>query len=69
MTELYSHIRQEVKDLARGSWKMAIAQHSPQEAAELLNTVVEYHKLIYTQEEVEFLQFYFKMKMMEMTKE
>ena len=69
MTELYSHIRQEVKDIAEGAWDLAIAQHTPAEAAELLNTVVEYHKLIYTQEEGEFLQFYFKMKMMEMMKE
>ena len=63
MTELYSHIRQEVKDIAEGAWDLAIAQHTPAEAAELLNTVVEYHKLIYTQEEVEFLQFYFNMQM------
>lgn len=69
MTELYSNIRQEVKELAEGAWRLAITQHTPIEAAELLNTVVEYHKLIYTLEEVEFLQFYFKMKIMEMNKE
>ena len=69
MTELYSHIRQEVKDIAEGAWILTISQHTPAEAAKLLNTVVEYYKLIYTQEEIEFLQFYFKMKMMEMMKE
>ena len=48
MTELYSHIRQEVKDIAEGAWILTISQHTPAEAAKLLNTVVEYYKLIYT---------------------
>ena len=68
MTELFSHIRQEVKDTAEGAWNLTITQNSPVEAAELLNTIVEYYKLIWTEEEVEFLQFYFRMKM-EMMKE
>ena len=68
MTELYSHIRQEVKDTAEGAWNLTIAQYTPAEAAKLLNTIVEYYKLIWTKEEVNFLQFYFQMKMMEMNK-
>jgi hypothetical protein len=63
MVELFEHIRQEVKDTAEGAWDLAIAQHTPAEAAELLSTIVEYYKLIWTEEEVEFLQFYFRMKM------
>ena len=68
MLELFEHIRPEVKDTAAGAWNLTINQHTPAEAAELLNTIVEYYKIIWTQEEVEFLQFYFKMKMMEMMK-
>lgn len=63
MTELFNNIRQEVKDTAAGVWKLTIAQNTPTEAAKLLNTIVEYYKLIWTQEEVEFLQFYFRMQM------
>ena len=68
MLELFEHIRPEVKKVAEGAWKLTISQHTPQEAAELLNTITNYYKLIWTQEEVEFLQFYFKMQM-EMMKE
>lgn len=69
MIELFSHIRQEVKDTAEGAWNLTIAQNTPAEAAELLNTIVEYYKLLWTEEEIEFLQFYFKTKMMEMMEE
>ena len=69
MTELFTHISQEVKDTAKGAWELTMEQNEPMQAAELLNAVVEYYKLIWTEEEVEFLQFYFKMKMREMMKE
>lgn len=69
MLELFEHIRPEVKRTAEGAWNLTIAQNNPMAAAKLLNEVVEYYKLIWTEEEVEFLQFYFKMKMMEMNKE
>ena len=68
MTELYSNIRQEVKYTAQTAWELSMAQPTSVDAAELLNNVTEYYKLIWTEEEVEFLQFYFKMKMMEMMK-
>ena len=68
MIELFDHIRQEVKDVAEGAWDLVIAQHDAVEAAELLNTIVEYYKVIWTKEEVEFLQFYFRMKMEMMKK-
>ena len=63
MLELFEHIRQEVKDTAEGAWNLTISQHTPAEAAKLLNTIVQYYSLIWTKEEVEFLQFYFQMKM------
>lgn len=68
MLELFEHIRPEVKEIAEGAWNLTMAQNDPKRAAELLNTIVEYYKIIWTQEEVEFLQFYFRMKM-EMMKE
>ena len=68
MLELFSHIRQEVKDVAEGAWHLAISQNTPDKAAELLSTVVEYYKVIWTKEEVDFLQFYFQMQMEMMNK-
>ena len=68
MLELFEHIRPEVKQVAEGAWNLTMAQNSPAKAAELLNTITEYYKLIWTEEEVGFLQFYFNMKM-EMMKE
>ena len=69
MIELFDHIRPEVKRVAEGAWNLTISQHTPIEAASLLNTIVEYYRLIWTKEEVDFLQFYFQMKMVEMSKE
>ena len=63
MLEVFEHIRQEVKDTAEGAWNLTLAQHTPAEAANLLNTIVEYYSLIWTKEEVDFLRFYFQMRM------
>lgn len=63
MTELFTNIRQEVKSIAEGAWIIAINQFSPADAADILNNVVEYYKKTWTEEEIEFLQFYFNMKM------
>ena len=68
MIELFDNIRQEVKDTAETAWTLTMAQKNPIEASKLLNQITEYYKLIWTEEEVEFLQFYFQMKM-EMMKE
>ena len=68
MIELFDHIRPEVKKTAEGAWNLTIAQTTPAKAAELLNTIVQYYKNIYTKEEVEFLQFYFQMRMEMMNK-
>ena len=63
MTELFTNIRQEVKNIAEGAWIIAINQFSPADAADILNNVVEYYRKTWTEEEIEFLQFYFNMKM------
>lgn len=68
MQEIFKNVRSEVKDIAETAWQLAIAQKDVLKAAHFLNTVTEYYKNLYTEEEVEFLQFYFNMKM-EMMKE
>lgn len=68
MTELYENISNEVKKTAATMWDLAFAQHDPIKAADFLNNVTEYYSHLYTEEEMEFLRFYFQMKM-EMMKE
>ena len=68
MNELFTHIRQEVKDTAKVAWRLAMAQKNPVDSAEFLNNVTNYYKNLFTDEEIEFLQFYFNMQM-EMVKD
>lgn len=63
MTEIYADISENVKSLAEATWSLVSTMTSPVAAAEFLNNVVEQAKLQYTEEEVEFLQFYFKLQM------
>ena len=68
MQEIFDNIRTEVKEIADTAWNLAMMQKNPIQAANFLNNVTEYYKHIYTNEEIEFLQFYFHMKL-EMMKE
>ena len=68
MIEIYDNIRKEVKDTAETAWELAMIQTDPMKAAQFLNFVTEYYRYVYTDEEIEFLQFYFNMKL-EMMKE
>ena len=68
MTEIFKDISDEIKQLAEGAWAITLAQESPIKAAEFLNNVTNYYTNILTEREMEFLQFYFQMKM-EMMKE
>ena len=63
MTEIYSNIRDEVKTIAELSWKIAVALNNPLDAANFLNNVTNFYRNSYTEEEIEFLQFYFNMQM------
>ena len=63
MTEIYANISKEVRETAEMAWKLAIAQPNPMKAASFLNMIIEYYKNIYTEDEVNFIQFYFNMKM------
>ena len=68
MTEIYENVSDSAKEIASIAWKIAIALNNPASAANFLNSVTEYYRNSLTEEEVEFLQFYFNMKM-EMMKE
>ena len=63
MTEIFANISDELKKNAEVIWNLAMAQSTPLQAANLLNSFTNYHKTKLTDEEIEFLQFYFKMKM------
>jgi hypothetical protein len=63
MTEIFDNISDETKEIARLAWAVAIAQNNPATAANFLNSVTEYYRNILTEVEVEFLQFYFNMRM------
>ena len=63
MTEIFQNIRDEVKEVADLAWRLATAQKNPIDAANFLNNTTNYYRNIYTEEEIEFLQFYFNMKM------
>ena len=70
MQEIYKNISDEVKQVAEFAWKIALAQNDPMDMAKFLNNVTNYYKSFYTDEEIEFLQFYFHLQMqMEMMKE
>lgn len=69
MQELFSNIRQEVKDNAERVWQIACLQPDPAKAADFLNNATNYFRNLYTNEEIEFLQFYFKVKVMEMIRD
>lgn len=68
MTELYGNISNTIRELASNAWTIAVSKKDPMEAAEFLNNVTNYYSNILSQEEVEFLQFYFRLQM-EMRKE
>ena len=61
---MFSNISNEIKGAADAAWQLAMAKRNPVEAAEFLNNVTNYYRnLNYSSEEIEFLQFYFNMKM------
>ena len=58
MIEIYQNIKDEVKDVAQTAWNICIAQSNPAAAAEFLNNTMNYYRNIYTEEEMEFMQFF-----------
>lgn len=68
MTEIYANISEQVRELAKLAWKIAMMHTNPINSAKFLNTVTEYYRNILTDEEIEFLQFYFQTQMEMMKK-
>ena len=68
MTEIFQNVSEEAKEYARIAWRLGMLQNNAIAAAKFLNEATEYAKYTLTEEEVEFLQFYFQMQM-EMMKE
>ena len=68
MTEIFQNISNAVKKVAETAWTVAMAQPNPVESAKFLNNVTNYYSHLYTEEEIEFLKFYFNMKMEELQK-
>ncbi len=63
MTEIFANISDEVRKAAENAWNIAIAQPNPVEVANFLNNATNYYKNTFTEEEIEFLQFYFHTRM------
>ena len=63
MIEIFTNISDDVKQKAEIMWKMALWQPNPVKAAELLNILTEYYRKRWTEEEVDFLRFYFQTQM------
>ena len=64
MVEIFQDVPQEVKDIAETAWKVALLQKNPMEAAQFLDNVVKYFAATSLEDEaVDFLRFYFNMRM------
>ena len=63
MVEIFTDISDDIKSKADIIWRIALVQPTPLAAAKFLNAVTEYYRTRWTEEEVDFLQFYLQMKM------
>ena len=63
MQEIFENISDNVKEIAETAWRLAMSQKNPVSAASFLNEVVGYYSNLLDEEEIEFLRFYFNMKM------
>lgn len=63
MTELYENISDDIRQKADIIWRMALAQPNPILAAKFLQDITNYYSTRWTEEEIEFLQFYFRTQM------
>lgn len=63
MTELFENIDQGLKDIADFFWLQAMKKETLVEKVSVLDTITQYYRTFGKPEEVEFLQFYFNMRM------
>ena len=66
MTEIFTNISSNVKSTVEAAWNIAAAQKEPAQAVEFLNNFTNYYSHLYTDEEMDFIRFYFNMKMEEL---
>ena len=63
MQEIFQNVSDKTKEIAEISWRLAVSQRNPIEAAEFLNSITNYYDKILNEEDIEFMRFYFNMKM------
>ena len=63
MIEIFADISDDIKQKAEAAWNEAINKHNPIAAASYLSDITESYRETWTEEEIEFLQFYFQMRM------
>ena len=63
MQEIFENVSDKTKEIAEMAWRLAMAQDNPMDAADFLNNITNYYDKILSEEEVNFLRFYFNMKM------
>lgn len=63
MTEIFTNINDDLKKKAEIIWNMTLTYNNPREAAEFLHLMTEEYRKVLTDEEMDFLQFYFQMQM------
>ena len=66
MTEIFTNISSNVKSTAEAAWNIAAAQKEPGAAVDFLNNFIKYYSHLYDEEEMNFIKFYFNMKMEEL---
>ncbi len=69
MVELFTDIKDEVKQTASFIWRMAKLQSNPIHAGEFIDTSIKYLEQIYTEDEMNFVHFYLQMQMEKMKNE
>lgn len=67
MTEIFTNINQNTKELAEVLWMIAQAQPTPIAALNYINSNLNYCRNFLSNEEMDFLEFYFNMKMEELS--
>lgn len=68
MTEIFKNISPQTREYAEVAWECALMFDNPIDMAKFLNAVTNYYMVTGTQEEVDFLRFYFNIQMEMMNK-
>ncbi len=63
MTEIFTNISDKIKNTAQIIWNMTLLQDTPLDSALFLHKMTEHYRKQLTDEEMDFLQFYFQMQM------